>query len=114
MLTLTWARPMLGWYALTDLDLSFIRSHGVYLIWHEGQPGRVVKVGQGDIKSRLGCHRIDPAVLAYRRYGTLRTTWAVVPAPHLDGVERFLGDSWCPLVGDRFPEVEKIAVNSPF
>jgi hypothetical protein len=52
--------------------------------------------------------------LTYGKNGTLRVTWAAVPAHQLDGVERYLADTWHPLVGDAFPDVLPIAVNFPF
>jgi hypothetical protein len=84
------------------------------MIWHEGNPGRVVRIGQGDIASRLGAHRQDPAILAYKKIGLLRVTWATVLAHQLDGVERYLANAWTPLVGDAFPAAAPLAVNSPF
>ncbi len=41
-------------------------------------------------------------------------TWAAVLAAQRDGVERYLGGQWPPLVGDAFPDVQSIAVNSPW
>jgi len=86
---------------------------GVYIIWYRGQPGRVVRIGQGDIADRLTAHRKDPAILAYKGYGLL-VTWAGVQASQRDGVERHLAETWSPLIGDRFPDVPAIAVNSPW
>lgn len=102
------------WCSLENLNLSNISDFGVYIIWHEGNPSRVVRVGQGDIADRLEAHRKNPTILAYRKYGTLRVTWAAVPVGQRDGVERYLADQWTPLVGDAFPDVDPIAVNSPF
>lgn len=101
------------WCSLENLNLN-MKTFGVYIIWHEGQPGRVVRVGQGDIAERLGCHRADKEILVYRQYGTLRVTWAAVSAAQVDGVERYLADQWSPRVGDAFPDVQPIAVNSPW
>jgi hypothetical protein len=96
------------------LDLGTITAkNGVYLIWHEGDH-RVVRIGQGDIGTRLGAHRRDSAVLACKKYGKLRVTWAAVPAHQLDGVERYLSNTWPPLIGDAFPDVAPLVVNSPF
>jgi hypothetical protein len=40
------------------LDLKTITATtGVYVIWHEGNPARVVRIGQGNIATRLGAHR---------------------------------------------------------
>jgi hypothetical protein len=103
------------WCPLEGLDLSSITAtDGVYIIWHEGNPGRVVRVGQGNIVDRLGAHRRDAAVTRYAKSGKLRVTWASVPARQLDGVEAYLADKWKLLVGDAFPDVLPIAVNSPW
>ena len=103
------------WCSLLDLDLGSITGkRGVYIIWHEGDPSRVVRVGQGNIATRLGEHRNDPEITAYAVNGTLRVTWASAPETDLDGIERYLADTWHPLVGDAFPDVAPIAVNSPF
>lgn len=102
------------WLSLQGVDLSDVRTVGVYIIWHAGQKPRVVRIGQGDIADRLRAHRHDNAVLAYASSGTLFVTWAALPERLLDGVERYLAEYWKPLVGDRFPQVGPIAVNSPF
>lgn len=104
------------WCSLEDLDLDSVGEvAGVYMIWHTGTPGRVVRIGQGaPIKSRLSAHRNDKEILAYRNLGTLRVTWAAVPALHRDNVERYLANTWPPLVGSAFPDVLPLAVNSPW
>jgi len=103
------------WCSLDNLDLNSITdAGGVYIIWHEGNPGRVVRVGQGDFQDRFSKHRTDDKITAYRKHGTLRVTWASVPSNQRDGVERYLADTWSPLVGDAFPEADSIAVNSPW
>ena len=70
------------------LDLKTITAKiGVNVIWHEGNPSQ----GQnrpGKYRSHLVAHGQDPAILAYRKYGELRVTWAAVPAHPLHGVER--------------------------
>ena len=102
------------WCSLEHLNLETAKADGVYIIWHEGNPGRVVKVGQGDVCDRLCKHRHDARIQAYAKQGTLRVTWAAVPAAQKDGVERYLADQWHPLVGDAYPAVQPIQVNSPF
>jgi len=104
------------WCSLENLNLENMSDvGGVYIIWHQGDPARVVYVGQGDpIKDRLGEHRQDKAILAYRKNGTLRVTWASVSSSQRDGVERYLADKWNPLVGDAYPNELPIAVNSPW
>src|SRR5258708_39917037 len=112
MLTLAWAKLNDGWYQFDLVNINYVVS-GVYVIWHAGNPARSVKVGQGDINSRLSPHRNDPAIPAYRQSGRLYITWAAVPAHQIDGVERYLADYYKPLVGDRYPDVAPIPVNLP-
>ncbi len=102
------------WCDFESISLTNVTAKGVYIIWHEGNPGRVVRIGQGDIASRLGEHRSDRQIAAYISKGKLRVTWAAVSAAQRDGVEAHLSDRWPPLVGDVFPDVEPIAVNSPW
>ena len=90
------------------------RHVGVYVIWHEGNPSRVVRIGHGRISECLHYHQEDPEVLAYSGFGTLRVTWAAVPPNQLEGVTRYLVEHWKPLVADRPLKVLPIAVNSPF
>jgi hypothetical protein len=114
MISVSWIkRGSDGYCDLELLDLrSITATTGVYAIWHEGNPARVVRIGQENIATRLGAHRQDSAILAYKKYGRLRVT--TVPAHQLDGVERYLANAWPPLVGDAFPAVAPLAVNSPF
>ena len=116
MLQLNWIKSTNNtWLPFETFNIEgCVTNPGVYLIWHPGQPSRVVRVGQGDVKARLSDHRNDNEISAYRVYGTLMVTWASVPARSLDGVERYLAEYWKPLVGDRFPDVVPIPVNSPF
>ena len=117
MLSVTWITcgDDRRWCPLKSLNLNSITATGgVYIIWHEGDPSRVVRVGQGDIAARLASHRKDADILAYARFGALRVTWAAVPANQRDGVEAYLADTWNPLVGEHFPDAEPIAVNSPW
>lgn len=106
-----------SWCSLENLNLDSLGEvAGVYIIWHEGNPGRVVRIGQGNpIKNRLSAHRNDPQILSYKRYGTLRVTWAEISSSwQRDGVERYLAETLHPLVGDAFPNVVPIAVNAPW
>ena len=103
------------WCSLENLNLDGITDvGGVYIIWLEGDPGRVVRVGQGNFKERFSKHRSDGEILAYRAYGKLRVTWTSVPSRQRDGVERYLAETWRPLVGETFPDALPIAVNSPW
>ncbi len=114
MLTLTWIKSVNNsWLGLDFPNLSDITTTGVYVIWHGGQTPRTVRVGQGIIRDRLSAHKRDAAVLRYQPHG-LWVTWAAVPAHQMDGVERYLANLLSPLVGDAFPNVTPLAVNSPF
>ncbi len=100
---------------LETLELDKVKETGVYIIWHTGDPSRVVRLGQGNVADRLAVHRKDKKVLAYKKDGVeLRVTWAALPAHQMDGVERYLANTWPPLIGDVFPDVEPLEVNSPF
>jgi hypothetical protein len=114
--TINWVKCGNGanWCPFETVDLSNVKVMGVYIIWHEGNPGRVVRLGQGDIATRIAAHRNDAAVTTYRASGILRVTWASVPAAQRDGVERYLANTWNPLIGDAFPFATPIAVNSPW
>ena len=106
-----------GWCPLLTVDLNhmhFDDMDGVYIIWHAGNPCRVVYVGQGIVAARIASHRQNKAITGYARHGKLLVTWAAVPAAQRDGVERYLADQWSPLVGDVHPDARPIAVNSPW
>jgi hypothetical protein len=96
------------WCGFHTVDLSNVKTTGVYLIWQGG--GSYVRVGQGDIAARLTAHRNDPAITKYQK---LYVTWAAVPSAQLDGVERYLYEQCSPLVGERTPTAPVIAVNLP-
>jgi hypothetical protein len=115
MQNIRWVKsPMKEWLPLESVDLANVHTIGIYIIWHAGRPPKVVKVGQGNIRQRLNDHKIDPMILAFKKYGSLFVTWAVVGPHLLDGVERYLADMWGPEVGERYPDVIPIAVNSPW
>ncbi len=116
MLRLSWVKCDGGknWCDFELVNLTDVTAKGVYIIWHQGDPSRVVRIGQGDIALRLGEHRRDRQMRAYMGKGQLRVTWAAVSAAQRDGVEAYLSDVLPPLVGDVFPDAESIAVNSPW
>lgn len=99
------------WCSFSRVDLSNVRTSGVYVIWKPGTDGTVIRVGQGDIAERIADHRRDSEITSYG--SDLLVTWASVASQYLDGVERFLADKYSPLVGDRFPIATPIAVNLP-
>ena len=112
-LQVNWTRCGDDYCSFENVNLSNVTAKGVYVIWYNGRPGKVVRIGQGDISARLNAHRNDPEITQYASHD-LKVTWASVDAAHRDGVERYLADTWHPLVGDAFPDVQPIAVNSPF
>ena len=101
------------WCPLRTVNLSNVTASGVYIIWHAGSPGRVVRLGQGVIADRLTAHRNDQEILSYASSGTLYVTWAEVASHQMDGIERYLADRYQPLVGEAFPDAVPIVVNAP-
>ncbi len=103
------------WCPFLTVDLSnahFLNREGVYIIWHGGQTPWTVYVGQGNIAQRLDEHRRDPRILQYSRSG-LFVTWADVPPPLRDGVERYLADQLQPREGLEHPQAVAIPVKYP-
>lgn len=113
MLQIEWIKCGSGknWCPFETVDLDGVTTKGVYVIWHQGNPARTVYVGQGDVKARLCQHRNDARITKHANSGTLRVTWASVPAAQRDGVERYLADYYNPLVGDAHPAALPIQVN---
>ena len=106
MLTVKWVKLATGGFPpLKNVGLSNVTARGVYVIWKQSA---IVRVGQGDIKSKLTAHRNDAAILTH---GDLYVSWAVVREQYMDGVERFLANHYRPLIGDAFPDVHPIQVN---
>lgn len=116
MLKLNWISKSTAnaWLTFQGVNLENVTTDGVYIIWHSGNPARVVYVGQGDIAARIKAHRNRADINSYARHGNLHVTWASVPSHQKDGVERYLANVWNPLVGDAHPDVMPIAVNSPW
>lgn len=110
----TWIKLVSGeWPKFRTVSLDRAPASGVYIIWHTGNPGRYVYVGQGNVGARIAAHRQRADILQYERYGTLMVTWAAVPAAQLNGVERYLADTLRPLVGDAYPDAAPLQVNLP-
>jgi hypothetical protein len=115
MLSVQWITGRGGqWGLLEWVRLAEVIETGVYVIWHEGNPSRTVRVGSGDIASQLLAHRRDREILDHKQYGALRVTWAAVPPELLEGVERFLADALAPRVGAASREVQPVVVNLPW
>lgn len=116
-LTINWVKNSSNneWFDLLRLNLNapyFLNKEGVYIIWYSSPSGaKVIRVGQGDIGSRLIEHRSNPEILRYSSYGQLKVTWALVNSQYRNGVEAFLYDSYSPLIGERSPAAQPISVN---
>lgn len=102
------------WCRLRDLKLETVEENGVYLIWRESVPPRMIWVGQGDVANRLRDHIRGGMVARHRSYGEVYVTWASIPLQKQDGVERYFADRYPPLEGERHPDVVPIAVNDPW
>lgn len=100
-----------NWYRLSELNLANVVGSGVYLIWHTGVNPRVIYVGQGQIAERLSAHQSDASILSYASEGTLLTTWARVDDRFAKGVERYLTDTYWPLLNRKRPDARPISVN---
>jgi len=90
-------------------DMHFNGLQGIYIIWQGG--GSVVKMGQGVIKDRIRAHRSDPEITIFPK---LYVTWAHVSNVSRNGIERYLGNTLNPNVGDKFPDAPPIRVNLPW
>lgn len=114
MVIVTWVRcERQNWCRLETMTLAGIASVGVYIIWYAGDPGRVVCSGQGNIAAQLARIRGDKDILSFRSRGTLLVTWAAVSPERIDGIERYLVDTWPPLIDGASPDAKPIEVNSP-
>ncbi len=101
----------LGWYELLKINPQGLTGYGVYVIWHSGSNPRAVYIGQGAFFERLSVHQKDERILRCEAEGTLLTTWATLEMQFRDGVERYLIDTYKPLVNERIPNVTPIQVN---
>jgi hypothetical protein len=104
------------WCPLLTVNLQhphFQNLGGVYIIWHSGPTPWTVYVGQGNIADRLAHHRSDQQILKYSAWG-LFVTWASVPLPSRNGIERYLADQLQPREGVAHPDATPIVVNLPW
>jgi len=99
------------WIDLARVDLSSVKTTGVYVIWQGFRGGKVVRIGQGDIKARLTEHRQNYQIMRHAGSNGLLVTWASVNSLALDGVESYLAQQYSPIEGERFPDVVPIQVN---
>lgn len=115
MLNVQWAKESDGsWHLFEKVDLSTIKTAGVFVIWHEGRPPATVHVGHGDIAERIKELRADREVIMYEKLGTLRVTWATVEEAKRPGVERYVASRLQPVLGSGFRLSVPVAVNMPW
>jgi len=103
------------WLRLSELDFERINTTGVYILWHGGDTPAVVRVGSGDIGTRLRDHYNNILIRRYENKGELMVTWAAMDSlAQRDGVENYLIELCRPLVSDYRPAASPLAVKSPF
>lgn len=114
MIVVSWSRSEnQDWFALDRVRPSSVYGAGVYLVWNAGQGARVVCVGQGTIATELERIKGDARVLALKSRGALLVTWATVSKARVDGVERYLAETWPPLIEQPRADAKPLEVNSP-
>jgi hypothetical protein len=73
---LSWNKCKGGiWCSLNTVDLEdshFDGMEGVYVIWHDGQTPKTVRVDQGIIRDRLAAHRTDKEIQFYSNLTAVR------------------------------------------
>jgi hypothetical protein len=113
--TLEWAKTPHGeWFYLESAPLDTIHGWGVYVIWMANgkpmRPGTVLKVGSGNIGTRLFIERLSPDYSAVDR-SRLLVTWALVADHHQanSGIVRFLSEALHPF----FLDLDQNAVPVP-
>jgi hypothetical protein len=105
-----------NWCSFTWVNLDhehFDNMEWVYVIWYfSWQKPVPVRVWQWIIKDRISEHRENNDILKYED-NWLYVTWANVSDTYKDWVEKYLWETLSPLVWERFPEWNSIAVNLP-
>lgn len=89
---------------------------GIYIIWYKDFKisERVRRVGQGTIKARLKEHIKNPEITKYSFKINILFSYAKIPQNLCNGIERYLGMTLLPKVGERFPDTNPIKVNFPW
>jgi len=79
VLQIAWVKSLNDkWLSLSELDFERINTTGVYILWHGGDEPAVVRVGSGDIGTRLRDHYNNMLIRRYENRGPLMVTWAEV------------------------------------
>ena len=116
VLQIAWVKSLNDrWLSLSELDFERINTTGVYILWHGGDAPAVVRVGSGDIGTRLRDHYNNVLIRRYENRGPLMVTWAAVASlAQRGGIETYLVELCQPLVSDYLPQAEPLPVRSPF
>lgn len=110
-----WGKNTLGrWCVLPNTNFSVLSFSGVYIIWgYLNSQIVVIKVGQStNLANRISDYKVDNQLLSYCEYPLV--TWTKLPVVRLNGVERYIGEYYNPLISKRFPDAAPIEVNLPF
>jgi len=91
-----------------NLDAPYFSGNrkGVFMIWYVS-PGksRVIKIGSGILADQLKNIRTNPQVLDFTKNGPLKVSWVtingILKEEELLGVERYLYDTYSPLIGEK-------------
>ena len=87
--------------------------HGVYLVYHDGNPERPLLIGDGNIGEHLRAISRDPDLMICSVFGMLRATWAAVPARYSEGVKNFLVGELEPVIRSSLCCAAPVPVNLP-
>jgi hypothetical protein len=87
--------------------------HGVYLVYHDGNPERPLLIGDGNIGEHLRAISRDPELMIWTVLGILRATWAAVPKHCVEGVKNFLVGELDPIIGSSLGIAPPVPVNLP-
>ncbi|MGJ8563428.1 MAG: hypothetical protein ACSHXY_07740 [Alphaproteobacteria bacterium] len=116
MLQLAWVKSLDSkWLNLSHLDLTHVHATGIYIIWHGGENPRIVRIGHGNIASRLTEHKLNLQIMRYKQNGPLMVTWAeMADETTREGAAHYLAKQFSPLVKDRPSDTAPIVARSPF
>lgn len=111
-----WGKNARGqWCSLLKTDFSVLKNSGVYIFFGYDSDNTlvVIKVGQSEnLAERIISYKNNDQVLSYSKNPYV--TWINLSIKYLDGVERYLGEYYRPLIAERFPDAPVIPINLPF
>jgi hypothetical protein len=98
------------WYKFSELNLEHSQFHNLTGIYVLRSGAYVVKLGYGNLRTRLKQDKKDLKIMAFPN---LEVTWGEVKQDYQKGIERFLDEFYKPFIGTRFYDDEPIIVNLP-